>query len=112
MAVATVDREQIAKLSPPNNGRWHALAATFLGECFDAVDASIYFIALYPALSELLNTHDATAIGWYGAVILAVFMFGWSAGSIAFGFLSDRLGRSTTLAVSIIVYALATGMCA
>jgi MFS family permease len=112
MAVATVERERTAQLSPPNNGRWHALAATFLGECFDAVDASIYFIALYPALSELLNTRDATAIGWYGAVILAVFMFGWSAGSIAFGFLSDRLGRSTTLAVSIIVYALATGMCA
>jgi MFS family permease len=112
MIAATVECEQIAKPPLPVKGRWHALAATFLGECFDSVDASIYFIALYPALSELLQTHDATAIGWYGAIILGVFMFGWSVGSIVFGFMSDRLGRAATLAASIIVYAVATGMCA
>ena len=35
--------------------KWHALAATYLGECFDAMDATIYFIALVPAMLSLIH---------------------------------------------------------
>ena len=94
------------------NAHWHALASTFLGESFDALDASIYFIALVPALSELLGTKDAEAIGWHGAIILAIFMVGWALGSIVFGMLADRIGRVHTMIGSIVLYAVATGLCA
>lgn len=92
--------------------KWHALAATYLGECFDAMDATIYFIALVPAMSELLKTKDATTIGLYGSIVLAVFMVGWALGSVLFGLVSDRFGRVKTMMWTILLYAGASGMCA
>jgi MFS family permease len=92
--------------------KWHALAATYLGECFDAMDATIYFIALVPAMSELLKTKDATTIGFYGSIVLAVFMVGWALGSVLFGMVSDRFGRVKTMMWTILLYAGASGLCA
>lgn len=96
----------------PKSAGWHALTATFIGEGFDAMDASIYFIAMFPALSELLHTKDATTVGWHGSIILAIFMLGWSLGSIASGWAADRFGRVKTMIWTIILYAVATALCA
>ncbi len=73
--------------------KWHALLAAWLGESFDAMDAMMYFIILYPCLADLLHTSDATSIGWHGALIMSIFTLGWGLGSILFGFMSDRIGR-------------------
>lgn len=88
------------------------LIATWLGECFDAMDATIYFIAMYPAVSQLLATKDAVQIGWHGSSILFCFMLGWAIGSVFFGFVADKLGRKNTLCLTILLYALACGLCA
>lgn len=90
----------------------HALAAASLGIMFDAMDASIYFMVLHPSLSELLKTTSDSQIGWYGSLILAVFMLGWALGSIVFGVLADRIGRARTMVVTILLYAVLTGLCA
>ena len=91
---------------------WHAMAVAWLGEMFDAMDATIYFIVLFPALSELLSTSDAASIGWHGAMILAMFMVGWSIGSVVFGVIADRFGRVRALVSSILLYAVCTALCA
>lgn len=88
------------------------LIATWLGECFDAMDATIYFIAMYPAVSQLLATKDSIQIGWHGSAILFCFMLGWGVGSAFFGFIADKLGRKNTLCLTILLYAVACGMCA
>lgn len=88
------------------------LVATWLGECFDAMDATIYFIAMYPAVSQLLATKDAVQIGWHGSTILFCFMLGWAIGSVFFGYVADKLGRKNTLCLTILLYALACGLCA
>ena len=41
---------------------WHSFAAAWFGEAFDAMDASIYFIALYPAMSELLHSKSVRPV--------------------------------------------------
>lgn len=105
-------RTRVASFTAESKAKWHALAATFLGEGFDAMDASIYFIAMFPALSELLHTSDAVSIGWHGSIILALFMFGWSAGSILSGYAADKFGRVRTMIATILLYAAATGLCA
>jgi MFS family permease len=92
--------------------KWHALAATFMGEAFDAMDATIYFIALFPALSELLQSKDSTTIGYFGSAILAAFMVGWALGSILFGMVADHFGRVKTMMWTILLYAAATALCA
>ncbi len=93
-------------------GNLHAFAAAWLGETFDAMDAMIYFIVLFPALSDLLKTTDASTVGWYGSMILAIFMVGWAVGSVGFGILADKVGRRKAMTLSILLYALGSGLCA
>jgi MFS family permease len=92
--------------------RLHVLLATWLGELFDGMDASIYVLVLFPALSELLDTTSHSQVGLVGSVILAVFMLGWACGAIVFGILADYIGRARTMVITILVYALCTGLCA
>src|SRR5207244_8485547 len=40
----------------------------------------------------------------------AVFLVGWSGGGFIFGILGDRLGRTRTLVITILIYALFTGL--
>lgn len=91
---------------------WHVLFATWFGMMFDGMDASIYVLTLYPSLSELLNTTSHATVGSIGAVVIAVFMFGWTLGAIGFGLLADYIGRVKTLIITVLLYAICTGLCA
>lgn len=94
------------------SSNWHALIATSLGIMFDAMDASIYVIAMHPALAELLNSKNDAQIGFYGSLILATFMAGWALGGIVFGAIADRCGRTKAMIGSILLYACCTALCA
>lgn len=69
------------------------------------------------SLQELLP-HPAggsplqAAIGWYGGIILAIFLVGWALGGVLFGVLADRFGRTRTLVWTILIYAVFTGLAA
>lgn len=91
---------------------WHALAATWLGGVFDGMDSSIFAIVLYPALSELLHNTSHAVVGLTGSYIIALFMLGWAVGAMVFGILADYIGRARTLTLTILLYALCTGLCA
>lgn len=91
---------------------WHVLFATWLGGVADGMDSSIFAIILYPALSDLLHTTSHATVGIYGSYVIALFMLGWAAGAFFFGWLADQIGRAKTLSLTILVYAVATGLCA
>jgi MFS family permease len=97
---------------PGKSTNFHVLIGAWLGELFDGMDASMFALVLVPALSELLKTSNAKEIGPAAALILATFMIGWAAGAIVFGYCADKIGRAKTMTVTILVYALATGLCA
>ena len=98
--------------------QWLVLFIAWLGWVFDAMDATIYAIVLHPALHELLaagtptGTVPAEHIGWYGGIIFSVFLIGWAIGGIFFGMLADYFGRTKTLILTILIYALFTGLAA
>lgn len=95
--------------------QWVVLLVAWLGWVFDAMDATIYAMVLHPALHELLGrSGPATpeAVGWYGGIIFSVFLIGWAVGGVLFGVLADRFGRTRVLVVTILIYALFTGMAA
>ncbi|MBI4534449.1 MAG: MFS transporter [Candidatus Melainabacteria bacterium] len=98
--------------SKPVNSSGHVLVASSLGGFFDGLDASIFGLVLYPALSELLHTSSHSLAGIYGSYILATFLAGWAIGAVVFGVLSDTIGRVKAMMLSIAVYALFTGLCA
>lgn len=97
--------------------QWLVLLVAWLGWVFDSMDAMIYALVLHPALHELLPSalgRPATDadIGWYGGIIFSVFLLGWAIGGVAFGVVADRWGRTKTLIVTILIYAIFTGMAA
>jgi MFS family permease len=79
---------------------------------FDGLDATIFVLALFPALSELLRTTSHAQVGAYGGVVLATFMVGWGVGALVFGILADQIGRTRAMIITIFIYAIFTGMCA
>jgi MFS family permease len=47
---------------------------------------------------------------WFGAII-AVFLVGAASGGVVFGWLGDKIGRVRAMALSILTYAVFTGLC-
>jgi MFS family permease len=91
--------------------QWLVLAVAWLGWVFDSMDATIYNLVLTPALKELLGKQSTVEdIGWHGGLILAVFLAGWALGGILFGIVADRFGRARTLVITILIYAVFTGL--
>jgi MFS family permease len=97
--------------------QWLVLLVAWLGWVFDSMDAMIYALVLHPALHELLPpalgrpATDAD-IGWYGGLIFSVFLLGWALGGVGFGVVADRIGRTKTMIMTILIYAIFTGMAA
>ena len=91
--------------------QWLVLLVAWLGWVFDSMDALIYAQVMTPALKELLGAHGSPQnIGWYGGIIFSIFIVGWALGGILFGVLADYLGRSRTLVITILVYAVFTAL--
>ena len=93
--------------------QWLVLLAAFIGWVFDSMDSTIYAMVLPSSLKELLGTAATKAnIASHGGIILAIFLVGWALGGTLFGTLADYFGRSRTLAISILFYAVFTGVAA
>ena len=96
--------------------QWLVLFIAWLGWVFDAMDATIYAIVLHPALHDLLQSPGESVsseqIGWYGGIVFSIFLIGWAIGGIFFGVVADHLGRTKTLIITILIYAIFTGLAA
>ena len=97
--------------------QWLVLFVAWLGWVFDSMDSTIYAMVLQPALRELMSSSGSGAvtadvIGWYGGIIFSIFLIGWAIGGVLFGIFADHFGRAKTLMVTILIYALFTGLAA
>lgn len=91
--------------------QWRVLVCASLGWALDIMDGYLYAIVLFPAMSDLLGTSESGTIGWYGGIVLSIFMIGWALGGLVFGPIADRYGRAKTMAITILIYAGFTGLC-
>jgi MFS family permease len=55
--------------------------------------------------------HDPS-VTWVTGAITSLLLVGWATGGILFGWLTDRIGRSRTLLLTMLVYSVATAACA
>jgi len=89
----------------------NAFIAAGLGWGFDGLDGTLYLLVAMPFVMSLLGPGAvASEASKKAAIIQGAFLFGWAIGGTVFGRIGDRLGRSRTLTLTIITYAVCTGL--
>lgn len=91
---------------------WWVLSVATLGWLFDGMDQRIFVLARTPALRDLLPSVSEGTLTQYAGYATMIFILGWATGGLFFGLLGDRLGRTKTMMITILVYALFTGLSA
>ncbi len=88
-----------------------ALIAAFLGWAFDGLDGYLYVMVAGKFVGQLLGKapNDPETIE-KATIIQSVFLVGWAVGGAVFGRIGDRLGRAKTLTLTVLTYAIFTGL--
>ncbi len=90
---------------------WLVVIIASCGWLFDCMDQRLFVLARESALKELLagDPRLASLKSYIGYATTAMIL-GWATGGIILGVMSDRLGRVKTMAATLIVYSLCTGL--
>src|SRR6266567_1216370 len=92
-------------------GKWMALTAALLGWMFDGFEMGLFPVVARPALRDLLGGETSEGdVGAYFAMATTGFLVGAAAGGVVFGWLGDRIGRVRAMSLSILAYALFSGL--
>jgi len=97
--------------------QWLVLFAAWLGWGFDVFDGLLFNYVAPICVPQLLGLDPADPATkgetlYFTALLTSLLLLGWAAGGIAFGKLTDRLGRTRTLLLTMLTYSLATAACA
>ena len=100
-----------------NGYQWLVLFAAWLGWGFDIFDGLLFnYVAptCVPTLLGLrIGSREATAAYTeYNGIVSSVLLVGWALGGILFGRVCDRIGRTRTLLLTMLMYAIGTALCA
>jgi MFS family permease len=77
------------------------------------LDGYLYVLVAAPFVAELLSKPQSNPlVGAYSSYIQAAFLVGWAFGGAVFGWVGDKFGRSKTIALTILTYAVFTGFSA
>src|SRR3954470_11482040 len=92
--------------------QWRSGIAAWLGWTFDGLDMHLYTLVAAPFVMELVraSTVADASVKLHSSYIQAAFLIGWALGGGFFGRLGDLLGRSRALSLTILTYAIFTGL--
>lgn len=88
---------------------WLVLAIASLGWIFDIFEGQVFVASMQEAMSSLLppGTPFGT-IDLYNNIAMGAYLVGGAVGGVLFGMLSDRIGRTRTMMLTILMYSLFT----
>jgi MFS transporter, SHS family, sialic acid transporter len=92
-------------------GQWLALAAALLGWMFDGMEQGLFPLVGRTALRSLGVPTEPEVALWF-TVAIATFLVGAASGGVLFGWLGDRIGRVRAMTLSVLTYAIFSGLCA
>ena len=97
--------------------QWLVLFAAWLGWGFDVFDGLLFNYVAPICIPNLLGLDPADpstqkTLFWWTARLTSMLLVGWALGGILFGMVTDRLGRTRTLLLTMLTYAIATAACA
>src|SRR5260370_24619936 len=91
-------------------GKWLALAAAVLGWMFDGLEQGLFPLVGRTALRSMGIPQESDVGVWF-AVATAGFLVGAASGGVLFGWLGDRIGRVRAMTLSVLTYAIFSGLC-
>ena len=91
---------------------WRILWGSYLGWIFDGYEAVALVYALRPALNTLLTPEQAQAPAFYVGAAIGITLLGWGLGGLLGGIAADYIGRKRMMMLSILGYAVFTGLTA
>lgn len=97
--------------------QWTVLFAAWLGWGFDVFDGLLFNYVAPNCVPTLLGLEIGSpeakqaTLYWTG-VMTSTLLLGWAAGGVMFGWICDRIGRTRTLLLTMLMYALGTAACA
>ncbi len=108
-----------------NRYQWTVLFAAWLGWGFDIFDGLLFNYVAPNCIPTLLGIHlpidpqnvrlilqaKQQTIYWNG-LITSILLIGWAVGGVIFGYICDRIGRTKTLLMTMLFYAIGTFCCA
>jgi MFS family permease len=108
-----------------NRYQWTVLFAAWLGWGFDIFDGLLFNYVAPNCIPTLLGIHlpidpqnvklilqaKQQTIYWNG-LITSILLIGWAVGGVIFGYICDRIGRTKTLLITMLFYAIGTFCCA
>lgn len=89
--------------------QWLVLLIASLGWVFDVFEGQIFVASMNEAMPSLVpdGTKDGQ-IAQYNNIALGAFLLGGALGGILFGMLSDQIGRTKTMSITILFYSVFT----
>jgi MFS family permease len=91
---------------------WRILWGAYLGWIFDGYEAVALVYALGPALKTILTPEQAQTPAFYIGSAIGITLLGWGIGGLLGGVAADYIGRKRMMMLSILGYALFTGLTA
>lgn len=93
-----------------NGYHWYVFALAAFGWLFDCFDQQIFTMSRSITMRELMPSAAFLEQTKYGTWATSIFILGWATGGLIFGKMGDKWGRAKTMAVTILVYAVCTGL--
>lgn len=92
---------------------WFVFAMASLAWLFDCLDQQLFIVARNPAMKALHpDGTDPAVLKTAGGLATMWFVIGWAVGGLVFGAIGDRIGRAKTLAITVLIYSVFTGLSA
>ena len=89
--------------------QWFVLFIASAGWAFDIFEGQIFVASMREAMPALLGVNaDSPLVGKWNDWAFGSFLLGGAFGGVFFGVLSDRIGRSKTMVITILFYSLFT----
>lgn len=88
--------------------QWLVLLIASLGWIFDVFEGQIFVASMNEALNSLASDVSRSDRILYNNIAFVAFLLGGALGGVVFGALSDKIGRTKTMIITILVYSLFT----
>nr|WP_309695022.1 MFS transporter [Armatimonas sp.] len=100
-----------------NGYQWTVLFAAWLGWGFDVFDGLLYALvadkAIPVLLGQAIGSPEAKAsVPFWNGIMGSVLLIFWAIGGVLFGRITDKLGRTKTLLLTMLIYSVGTALCA